>query len=61
MTMNRHIGVWGGEGDMPTDHPLHEIDPETGVSYNTIFRAVRDPFGLTAGDNYFTEEGEENA
>jgi hypothetical protein len=58
---NHHIAVWSGEGDMPKDHPLREIDPETGLSYNSIFRAVHDVLGHGVGNNDFSEQGEENA
>lgn len=61
INQNHHISVWSGEGDMPSDHPLREIDPDTGVSYNTLFRAVHDVAGHGVGLNDFSESGEENA
>lgn len=57
---NKRIKVWDG-GKPPADHPLSGIDPETGVSYNTLFRAVHDIMGHVAGDNDFSQKGEENA
>ena len=58
---NHHISVWSGEGDMPKDHPMRQIDPETGTTYNNVFRAVHDVLGHGVGDNDFSEQGEENA
>lgn len=57
---NRRLKVWTG-GEPPADHPLSGIDPETGLSNNTLMRAVHDIMGHVAGDNDFTEKGEENA
>jgi hypothetical protein len=57
---NRRIQVWDG-GKPPADHPLSQIDPETGLTYNTLFRAVHDIMGHVAGDNDFSQQGEENA
>jgi hypothetical protein len=57
---NKRIKVWDG-GKPPADHPLSGVDPETGVSYNTLFRAVHDIMGHVAGENDFTQQGEENA
>lgn len=58
---NKHIAVWSGEGDMPSDHPLREIEPTTGLPYNTLFRGVHDVLGHGVGGNDFSEQGEENA
>src|SRR5665213_1464609 len=58
---NKHIAVWSGEGDMPKDHPLREIEPSTGLPYNTLFRGVHDVLGHGVGQNDFSEQGEENA
>jgi len=58
---NHHISVWSGEGDMPKDHPMRQVDPETGTTYNNVFRAVHDVLGHGVGDNDFSEQGEENA
>jgi hypothetical protein len=58
---NKHLGVWRGGNELPADHPLAEIDPETGESYNTMLRAVHDIFGHVAGHNGFDEAGEESA
>lgn len=57
---NKHITVFEG-GQPPADHPLSEIDPETGQNHNTTFRAVHDIMGHGIGGHDFTEEGEENA
>jgi hypothetical protein len=57
---NKEIKVFSG-GQPPADHPLSQIDPETGVSNNTLFRAVHDIMGHVAGDNDFSQRGEENA
>lgn len=57
---NKRIKVWTG-AEPPTDHPMSETDPETGLTYNTLFRAVHDIMGHAAGDNDFSEVGEENA
>ena len=57
---NQRLKVWTG-AQPPEDHPLSEVDPETGLSYNTIFRYVHDLMGHVAGDNDFSEAGEENA
>jgi hypothetical protein len=57
---NKRIKVWDG-GKPPADHPLSGVDPETGVTYNTLFRAVHDIMGHVAGENDFTQQGEENA
>ena len=35
---NKHL-PWSG-GAPPADHPLSEIDPKTGMTYNEKFRAV---------------------
>jgi hypothetical protein len=57
---NKRIKVWLG-GEPPADHPLSTVDPDTGLSYNTMFRAVHDIMGHVAGDNDFSQTGEENA
>ena len=57
---NKRIKVWTG-GEPPADHPMSAIEPASGLTYNTIFRAVHDIMGHTAGDNDFSELGEENA
>lgn len=58
---NKHLGVWRGGNPLPADHPLAEIDPETGENYNTMLRAVHDIYGHVAGHNGFDEPGEEAA
>lgn len=57
---NKRIKVWTG-GQPPADHPLSAVDPETGLTHNTLFRAVHDIMGHVAGDNDFSQTGEENA
>lgn len=58
--VNRHIKVFTG-GMPPHDHPMSQIDPETGHSHNHIFRAVHDIMGHGISGHDFTEHGEENA
>jgi predicted GNAT family acetyltransferase len=57
---NKHLSVWEG-GKPPADHPLSEIDPETGKSYNDLFRMVHDIFGHAAERTDFSPSGEESA
>jgi len=57
---NKHLTVWTG-GEPPADHPLSEIDPKTGLTYNTKFRAVHDIFGHSAEKTDFSPAGEETA
>lgn len=57
---NHHLSVYTG-GELPKDHPLAEVEPNTGQSYNNLFRATHDIFGHTAGGHDFTENGEYNA
>lgn len=57
---NHRLKVYTG-GDLPKDHPLAEIEPTTGQTYNNLFRATHDIFGHTAGGHDFTEGGEYNA
>lgn len=58
---NKHIGVFRGGNPLLPGHPLAEIDPDTGESYNTMFRAIHDIFGHVAGRHEFSEVGEESA
>src|SRR5229473_488164 len=58
---NKRLKVFTGGNPLPVNHPLSEIDPQTGESYNTMFRAVHDLFGHSALDHDFSEKGEENA
>lgn len=58
---NKRLKVFTGGNPLPEDHPLAAVDPKTGQSYNTMFRAVHDLFGHLAQDNDFSEKGEENA
>lgn len=58
---NKTLKVFRGGNPLPEDHPLAKIDPKTGESYNTMFRAVHDAFGHAMPGNDFSEAGEENA
>ncbi len=55
---NKHLYYFtGGE-----EHPLlGKVDPETGVVYNDMFRAVHDVYGHAAPGNGFGPRGEEGA
>jgi hypothetical protein len=57
---NKHLFYFQG-GDIPESHPLGGIDPETGETYNNIFRAVHDLFGHAKNGYEFGPRGEENA
>ena len=57
---NRHLYFFQG-GTMAENHPLAEVDPETGYSYNDMLRAVHDLFGHAAHGFQFGPKGEENA
>lgn len=57
---NKHVYFFRG-GDIPTDHPLAAVDPQTGLTYNDKFRAVHDLFGHAVGGNQFGPAGEESA
>ncbi|MCU1301738.1 MAG: hypothetical protein JWQ87_2022 [Candidatus Sulfotelmatobacter sp.] len=57
---NKHLWFFQG-GDMPADHPMAEVDPRTGLTYNDMFRAVHDFFGHSAEGFEFGPRGEENA
>ena len=57
---NKHLYYFPG-GDIPKDHPLADVDPKTGETYNNIFRAVHDLFGHAKNDYEFGPRGEENA
>ena len=48
-------------GNLPANHPLSEIDPNTGFSYNDMFRAVHDLFGHAGHGNQFGPVGERRA
>ncbi|HEX5426653.1 MAG TPA: hypothetical protein VFW94_24285 [Candidatus Acidoferrales bacterium] len=41
---NHHLYFYQG-GDMSADHPLAEIDPKTGYTFNDMLRAVHDLYG----------------
>ena len=58
---NKTLKVFKGGNPLPEDHPLAKVDPKTGETYNTMFRAVHDLFGHLTKDNDFSENGEENA
>ena len=57
---NKNLRFFTG-GDMPADHPLAEVNPKTGLTYNDMFRAVHDLFGHAAEGFEFGPKGEENA
>lgn len=58
ITENRNLNVFRG-GD---EHEyLKNVDPETGLTENEMFRAVHDMFGHAAGGNSFQPKGEEIA
>lgn len=57
---NKHLSVWSG-GAPPADHPLSEVDPKTGLTYNEKFRMVHDIFGHAVERTDFTPAGEESA
>ena len=58
---NKRLKIFTGGNPLPADHPLAQIDPETGLSYNTMLRGVHDLYGHIAGDNDFSEAGEAGA
>ncbi len=58
---NKHLSVWTGGNELPEDHPLGKVDAESGWKNNEIMRGVHDVMGHVAGDNDFSEKGEENA
>lgn len=49
-----------GDGKI-TKNPLLEVDPETGLAYNDMFRAIHDYFGHAKEGHQFGPSGEENA
>lgn len=57
---NHHLSFYTPE-NLPSAHPLTEVDPETGLTYNQMFRAVHDLFGHAAHGNQFGPTGERNA
>lgn len=58
---NKRLKVFRGGNELPKDHPLAQVDPKTGETYNVMFRAVHDAIGHLMHDNDFTEKGEQNA
>lgn len=57
---NKRLFFFTG-GDMPADHPLAEVEPSTGLTFNDLFRAVHDVFGHAKEGFQFGPVGEENA
>ena len=55
---NRHLHVFQG-GDRHDF--LHEVDPDTGLNTNEMFRAVHDFYGHAVHGNEFGPKGEEKA
>lgn len=58
---NKRLKVFRGGNELPKDHPLAQVDPKTGETYNVMFRAVHDAIGHLTHDNDFSEKGEQNA
>ena len=50
-----------GTDTMHANHPMLEIDPKTGLTYNDEFRAIHDYFGHAAEGNTFKQTGEHSA
>ena len=57
---NKHLYFFQG-GDLPTDHPMAEVDPKTGLTFNDKFRAVHDLYGHAAHGYQFGPAGEDAA
>jgi 8-oxo-dGTP pyrophosphatase MutT (NUDIX family) len=57
---NKHLYFFRG-GEMPADHPMVEVDPKTGYTYNEKMRAIHDLFGHAMRGHQFGAKGEENA
>lgn len=57
---NKHLFFFQG-GELPADHPLAQVNPDTGLSYNDELRAVHDLFGHAMEGYQFGPRGEENA
>ncbi|PWT75526.1 MAG: hypothetical protein C5B59_08590 [Bacteroidetes bacterium] len=57
---NKHLFFFRG-GEVSADHPLAEVDPETGLTYNEKLRAVHDLYGHAATGFEFGPKGEEGA
>lgn len=58
---NKRLKVFTGGQELNEGHPLAKVDPNTGESYNTMFRAVHDLFGHGVQAHDFSEPGEESA
>lgn len=64
---NNHLNFFpsdegfGKGAESPDAHPMLEVDPETGLSYNDMFRAIHDYFGHAKEGHQFGPNGEENA
>lgn len=57
---NNHLYIYKG-GELPEGHPLLDVDPDSGWTYNEIFRGVHDYFGHSVEGNGFGPRGEEHA
>jgi GNAT superfamily N-acetyltransferase len=57
---NHHLYFFQG-GDIPNDHPMAAVDPQTGLKYMDKLRAIHDLFGHAAEGHQFGPTGEENA
>lgn len=61
---NKHLSFFKTNSEstpMPEGHPMAEVDPKTGLTYNDKFRAVHDLYGHAAHGNEFGPGGEEAA
>jgi hypothetical protein len=61
---NKHLSFFKTSAEstpLPEGHPLAEVDPKTGLTYNDKFRAVHDLYGHAAHGNEFGPGGEEAA
>jgi hypothetical protein len=58
---NHHRLKFFQGGELLPGHPMAEIDPQTGYSYNDMLRAVHDLFGHAMNANQFGAAGEERA
>lgn len=52
---------FGADGKDFSDHPLYQTDPETGLKYNDMFRAVHDYFAHAVHPHQFGPKGEMRA
>lgn len=55
------VGFGGKADEQFADHPMLQVDPETGMTANDMFRAVHDYFGHAAEGSTFKQTGEHQA